>query len=201
MARLELVRQWKNLYAPSAKAISVVTAPPLNFLMVDGKGDPNVAPEYGDAVQALYALAYGLKFHIKKEQGIDYAVMPLEGLWWVDDMTRFNVRDKSAWQWTMMIVQPDFVSDALVQQVRQDVARKKALALSKIRFETFDEGLAAQIMYLGAYADEGPTIRSLHEHIRMTGHSLRGKHHEIYLGDPRKTAPAKLKTVIRQPIA
>ena len=201
MPKLDLKHEYKTLYNPSAKTFSVVTVPAFSFLMIDGQGDPNVSQSYSDAVQALYTLAYTLKFHLKKTGGADYGVMPLEGLWWVDDMSQFTTHDKAAWQWTMMLMQPDFISDALVQQARELAFKKKPLAaLERIRFETFEEGLSAQILYYGAYADEGPTIAKLHTFIHESGHELRGKHHEIYLGDPRKTAPAKLKTVIRQPM-
>lgn len=201
MEKLDLKREHKELYNPSAKAISVVKVPAMNFLMVDGAGDPNVAQAYKDAVEALYAVSYALKFKIKREQDVDYVVMPLEGLWWVDDMSQFTVLDKAAWKWTMMIMQPKFVTAKMVQHAIEQVAKKKELAaLSRVRFGKFTEGLAAQILYFGAYVDEGPTIQKIHQHIHDTGHHLHGKHHEIYLGDPRKTAPAKLKTVIRQPM-
>lgn len=202
MTKPDLKRAYQELYNPSAKTISVVTVPPLNFLMLDGAGDPNTAQAYSDAVQALYTLAYTLKFHLKKNGGAEYVVMPLEGLWWADDMTQFTTLKKEDWRWTMMLLQPDFITPALVQEAKHIAHKKKPLAaLAEVRFETFEEGLAAQILYVGAYADEGPTIQRLHAHIHESGHELRGKHHEIYLGDPRKTAPAKLKTVIRQPMA
>lgn len=201
MTKLDLKRELKDLYNPSSKEISVVNVPAMNFLMVDGAGDPNVAQAYKDAVEALYAVSYALKFKSKKEQSVDYVVMPLEGLWWMDDMTQFSTANKAAWLWTMMIMQPKAVTAKMVQQVVAEVAKKKELAaLSRVRFENYAEGLAAQILYFGAYADEGPTIQKIHQHILTTGHQLHGKHHEIYLGDPRKTAPAKLKTVIRQPM-
>lgn len=201
MTKLDLKRELKDLYNPSSKDISVVNVPAMNFLMIDGTGDPNVAQAYKDALEALYAVSYTLKFKIKQEQNVDYVVMPLEGLWWMDDMTQFSVENKAAWLWTMMIMQPKFVTTKMVEQVVGEVKKKKQLAaLSHVRLEKFAEGLAAQILYFGAYADEGPTIQKIHQHIRTTGHQLHGKHHEIYLGDPRKTAPAKLKTVIRQPM-
>jgi hypothetical protein len=201
MAKTDLKRALQEFYFPSAREISVVKIPALNFLMIDGTGDPNVAQAYKDAVEALYAVSYALKFKMKKEQSVDYVMMPLEGLWWVDDMTQFSIENKAAWLWTMMIMQPQPVTAKMVQQVVAEVAKKKQLAaLPQVRFEKFTEGLAAQIFYFGAYADEGPTIQKIHQHIRTTGHQLHGKHHEIYLGDPRKTAPAKLKTVIRQPM-
>lgn len=201
MATLDLKRELKELYNPSAKVISVVKVPTLNYLQVDGTGDPNTAQAYQDAVEALYSVAYTLKFTIKKAQGVDYAVMPLEGLWWVEDMTKFTVTDKGVWLWTMMILQPKYVTGALVRQAVEQAGKKKDLpSLSKLRFEKYAEGTAAQIMYIGSYADEGPTIAKLHEYIISSGHELYGKHHEIYLCDPRKTAPEKLKSVIRQPM-
>ncbi len=201
MEKLDLKREYKELYNPSAKTISVVKVPAMNFLMVDGTGDPNVAQVYKDAIEALYAVSYALKFKVKREQKVDYVVMPLEGLWWMDDMTLFSVENKAEWLWTMMIMQPKFVTPKMARQALDEVSKKKDLAaIARVRFEKFSEGLAAQILYFGAYADEGPTIQKIHQHIHDTGHQLHGKHHEIYLGDPRKTAPAKLKTVIRQPM-
>lgn len=201
MTKLDLKKDYQQLYQPSAKQVAVVEVPTLNFLMVDGRGNPNTAPEYVEAVEALYAVAYALKFKIKKSKaGVDYAVMPLEGLWWVDDMRQFSVQDKAAWQWTMMIAQPKFITAPLVHEAMGEVKKKKDLpALSKLKFEPYPEGRAAQIMHLGPYADEAPTITKLHDFIRAQGGERCGKHHEIYLKDPRKSAPGKLLTVIRQP--
>ena len=201
MPKLDLKKDLQHLYHPSAKAVSVVDVPPLNYLMIDGRGNPNTAPEYADAVQALYALAYSLKFKVKKSKAaVDYAVMPLEGLWWAEDMRRFSVDDKDAWLWTMMILQPDLVTPTLVAETLAEAQKKKGLpALSRLRFETYHEGPAAQVMHLGPYADEGPTVARLHAHIEASGGRLSGKHHEIYLKDPRKAAPEKLQTVVRQP--
>ncbi len=201
MKKLDLKRQLADLYKVSAKQVIDVDVPEFNFLMIDGKGDPNKAPEYAEAVTALYQLAYAIKFKIKKgKQAVDYGVMPLEGLWWVDDMRLFSAEDKSAWKWTMMIVQPDFVTGKLVEEMRAEVAGKKnPPALGKVRFEPYHEGPSAQTLYIGPYANEGPTIARIHEYIKDSGHKLRGKHHEIYLKDPRKSAPEKLQTIVRQP--
>lgn len=201
MTKLDLKKEYKQLYQPSAKQAAVVEVPAFNYLMVDGRGDPNTAPAYVAAVEALYAVAYALKFKIKKGQaGLDYGVMPLEGLWWVDDMRQFSVKDKAAWQWTMMILQPQFVTAQLFAETVGEVGKKKDLpALSRLRFELYREGQAAQIMHIGPYADEEPTVAKLHDFIHARGGERRGKHHEIYLKDPRKTAPGKLLTVIRQP--
>jgi len=201
MVKVDFKRELKHLYNPSQKAFSIVDVPPMSFVMIDGHGDPNAAPEYQEAVEALYAVAYGLKFIVKKEQGIDYGVLPLEGLWWVDDMAEFSMDAKEEWDWTMMIMQPEWVVAGMVERARADVERKKnPPALPKLRFETYHEGLAVQILYVGPYAAEGPTIARMHAFAEQEGYELRGKHHEIYLSDPRRTAPERLKTVIRQPI-
>jgi hypothetical protein len=200
MKKIDLKKEQKQLYNPSAKMFSIVDVPCMNFLMVDGVGDPNRAPAYVEAIEALYAVAYGLKFKIKKDGAVDYSVMPLEGLWWVDDMRLFSAEHKEAWQWTMMIAQPEFVTVEHFAETVSEVKQKKSLpALAKIKFEPYHEGTAAQIMYIGPFADEGPTIAKLHTYISEGGYTLDGKHHEIYLSDPRKTAPEKLKTIIRQP--
>jgi hypothetical protein len=200
MKKLDLKIELGSLYK-AAKQVEDVDVPKMNFLMIDGKGDPNKAQEYAEAVAALYQLAYTIKFHIKKgKPAVDFAVMPLEGLWWVDDMRLFSEKDKSSWKWTMMILQPECVTREIVEAMRAEVAKKKnPPALSKVRFEAYQEGPSAQILYIGPYAGEGPTIAGIHEHIKQSGRSLRGKHHEIYMSDPRRSAPEKLKTIIRQP--
>ncbi|MDD5702861.1 MAG: GyrI-like domain-containing protein [Dehalococcoidales bacterium] len=203
MTKIDLKKQLKQLYIPSTAQISIVDVPAMNFVMIDGKGDPNKAREYQDAIEALYAISYTLKFMVKKEQEIDYGVMPLEGLWWTDDMTEFNI-NKDIWKWTSMIMQPEYVSEGLFNRAMEQVAKKKALSsLSKARFQSFHEGLAAQIMYIGPFAEEGPTVEKIHSYIKDNGYVFDGltqKHHEVYLSDFRKTAPEKLKTIIRQPI-
>ena len=200
LTKLDLKKDLKQLYNPSAKGCAIVDVPPMNFLMIDGRGDPNTAQEYKEAVEALYSAAYTLKFAMKK-QGVDYGVMPLEGLWWSDDMADFTVGRRSDWRWTMMIMQPDVVTaDHTAEAIRAAQAKKGLPGLAKIRFESYCEGLSAQIMYFGLYKDEGPTIANVHKFIVESGYVLTGKHHEIYIGDPRRTAPEKLKTVIRQPM-
>ncbi len=201
MKKLDLKKELADYYKASAKQVDEVNVPSLNFLMIDGKGDPNKAPEYAEAVAALYQLSYAIKFHIKKgKKPVDYAVMPLEGLWWADDMSVFGTGDKSSWKWTMMILQPDFVTREIVETMRAEVAKKKnPPALPKVRLEAYAEGPAAQILHIGPYSAEGPNIAKIHDHIRQSGHALSGKHHEIYLKDPRKSAPEKLQTIVRQP--
>lgn len=203
MPPIDYKKELKQLYAPSAKEIALVEVPPLQFLMIDGHGDPNTAPEYTMAVETLYALAYALKFKVKRgPSGIDFAVMPLEGLWWGTGIDWHDAGQRTGWQWTMMIMQPDHSTAELFEQALAETRTKKpVLALDRVRFERYDEGLAAQILHIGPYAIEGPTIARLHAFIEQQGRALHGKHHEIYLGDPRKTAPEKLRTVIRQPFA
>lgn len=205
MITIDLRKQFKHLYQPSAKKFTVVDVPPLNFLMIDGTGNPNTSQDYRDALEALYGLSYTLKFGVKLgkygQKKYDYPVMSLEGLWWMDDMLEFSVARKDDWKWTMMMMQPDIITPDQVELARADlITKKNPVAASKIRFKPYHEGLCAQIMYFGPYADEGPTIQRLHDFISESGHQLRGKHHEIYIGDPRRTAPEKLKTVIRQPM-
>ena len=201
--KIDLKKQLSDLYGASARAPVIVDVPPMSFLMVDGKGDPNTSEEYRDAVQALYSLSYTLKFAVKKGKlGIDYGVMPLEGLWWVEDMSRFTMTDKGAWSWTAMIMQPEYVTSDLFAQALAEAAKKKDIpSLSRVRFASFHEGRCAQVMHIGPYASEEPNIVRLHNFIKDGGHSRRGKHHEIYLSDPQRTAPERLKTIIRQPLA
>jgi hypothetical protein len=199
---LDYKKELKHLYQPSAKKFQVVDVPAMNFLMIDGHGDPNTAQAYQDAVEALYGVAYKLKFTSKKEEGVDYVVPPLEGLWWAGGMETFtSQRDKSAWDWTMMIMQPEWITPAMVEEAVEQVEKAKGLpALSELRLETYHEGLVAQILHIGSYDDEGPTIANMHAYAVENGYDLAGKHHEIYLSDPRRVAPEKLKTVLRQPI-
>jgi len=188
-------------YNASAKEIALVDVPEMSFLMIDGRGDPNKEPAYQQAVEALYAVSYAVKFAVKKETGIDYAVMPLEGLWWSENMASFVSGERDDWQWTMMIMQPEYVTGERVAQTVDEVRRKKDLpALDELRFAAFHEGPAAQILYVGPYAEEGPTIARMHAYIAENGYALQGKHHEIYLNDPRRTAPERLRTILRQPI-
>jgi hypothetical protein len=203
MPALDHKKQLADLYNPSAKAISIVDVPPLRFLMVDGEGNPNTSLAYKEALEALYGLSYTLKFMIKRQHpDRDYSVLPLEGLWWTDTAGRPDFTRKDTWKWTAMIMQPEAVTDDLVEQAARELdAKKHPPGLARVRFDVFHEGPAAQVLYVGPYADERPTIERLHAFIRGQGHELRGKHHEIYLSDPSRTAPARLKTIIRQPFA
>lgn len=199
--RRDLKKELRHLYGPSAHTVQKVDVPTLRFLKVDGQGDPNESSEYREAVEALFSLSYALKFRAKKAPlEINYGVMPLEGLWWADDMSSFTSGDRSQWRWTMMIMQPDFIDGDLIEETRVAVAAKKNLpGLQRIRLESLTEGPAAQIMHVGPFSTEGPTIEKVHRFIMESGHELSGVHHEIYLSDIRKANSEKWKTVIRQP--
>lgn len=176
--------------------------PTLRFLKIDGQGDPNTSPAYSEAVQALFALSYALKFRARKSPlEVSYGVMPLEGLWWADDMSSFTSGDRSEWQWTMMIMQPDFIDGDFIEETRIGVIAKKDLpGLERVRLESFTEGTTAQTMHVGPFAAEGPTVDRVHRFIEESGYEPVGKHHEIYLSDIRKADQTKWKTVIRQPM-
>ncbi len=169
--------------------------------MIDGAGDPNTSLAYARAVEALFSVSYRAKFAFKRSPGgIDFGVMPLEGLWWADDWSVFTSDDRANWKWTMIILQPDFLPEEFIRNAIEETGRKKDLpALADLRFERFAEGRAAQILHVGPFAEEGPTIERLHAFIDEKGERA-GKHHEIYLSDVRRAAPAKWKTIIRQPM-
>jgi hypothetical protein len=202
MATIDYLKQLKHLYGPSAREVEIVEVPQMNFLMIDGEGDPNSSQAFKDAVEALFSLSYTLKFMVKKgDIGIDYGVMPLQALWWADDMSAFGTGNKDAWQWTVMVMQPEFIAPALVAEATRELQRKKKLhSLPLVRFEAFTEGKAAQILHVGPFSEEGPTIEKVHSFIEQTGSRRRGKHHEIYLSDIRRAAPEKWRTIVRQPM-
>ena len=201
MNKIDLKKDLKHLYKPSAKSVATVDIPPMRFLMIDGQGDPNNSRDYAAAVEALFSVSYVAKFSVKRSaSSIDYSVMPLEGLWWSDDWSSFTNGDRTKWKWTMMIMQPDFASDDVIAGAIEQVRKKKALgAIDLLRLETFSEGLSAQTLHIGPFSEERPTIERVHSYIESKG-KLRGKHHEIYLSDIRRAAPEKWKTVIRQPM-
>lgn len=203
MVKTDYLKRLKHLYSPSAKHVEVVDVPQMNFLMVDGEGDPNTSPPFKDAIEVLFSLSYTLKFMVKKgEMGVDYGVLPLQALWWSDDPSAFSTGNKEAWKWTVMIMQPEFITPPLVEAATREVQRKKQLtSLSLARFEAFTEGKAAQIMHIGPFSEEGPTIVKVHSFIEDSGSQRIGKHHEIYLSDMRRAAPEKWKTIVRQPMS
>ena len=201
MKKVDYKKELKHLYKSSAKNVEIVDVPKMSFLVIAGQGDPNNSEEFKESVEALFALSYTMKFMVKKEMEIDYGVMPLEGLWWVDDMSKFDVNHKEDWEWTVMIMQPELITNEILEKGKEKVKKKKDLKiLSKIEFQTFREGKAAQTLHIGPFSEEGPTIRKVHDFITDGGGKLKGKHHEIYLSDIRRAAPEKWKTIIRQPM-
>jgi len=203
MTKIDFKKEWKHLYNPPKTKFTIVDVPSMQFLMVDGHGDPNTAQEYQDAIEALYGVAYKMKFISKKTLERDYVVPPLEGLWWAEDMAAFSTaRDKSQWDWTMMIMTPEWVTaDIFANAAAQVRDAKNPLSLDKVRLESYHEGLSVQIMHVGSFDDEGPVLAEMHsEFIPGNGYLENGKHHEIYLSDFRKVSPEKLKTVLRQPV-
>jgi hypothetical protein len=206
MNKLDLRQQYKHLYIPSARTVEVVEVPPFKFAMIDGEIEaghaPGSSPAFQQALEALYGISYTLKFSskLRKENPIDYTVMALEGLWWVEG-GEFDITRPENWRWTAMIMQPDHITGEMYEGALAQLRKKKpAPALDKLRFETFAEGLSMQIMHIGPYSEEPATLARMEAFAKQNGYATRGKHHEIYLGDPRRADPAKLKTVLRHPI-
>ncbi len=190
-------------YKAKRDTLQVLTVPDLQYLMIDGHGDPNT-PAFAEATTTLYPVAYKLKFASKKALARDYVVMPLEGLWWADDMESFtDARDKSQWDWTLMIMVPDWITkDMFAAAVEQVASKDNPARLDGLRFETLSEGLAVQALHIGSYDDEADLLQRMHhEFIPSQGLTMVGKHHEIYLSDARKVEPSRLKTILRQPVA
>jgi hypothetical protein len=200
MKTIDLKKQLKPLYAASAKTPAIVNVPALGCLMVDGTGEPG-GTAFREATGTLYSVAYTLKFSFRKERSIDYPVMALEGLWHADSMDHFLVQKRGSWKWTLFIVLPDVVTKKDVAKAVADVKNKaKFSRFPEVRFEKFKEGTSAQVMHVGPYSTERPTIDRLHAFAEAQGYRLRGAHHEIYLGDPRRSKPEKLKTILRHPV-
>ncbi|MBL7047386.1 MAG: GyrI-like domain-containing protein [Candidatus Marinimicrobia bacterium] len=202
MNKIDFKKDLKHLYQPSPKKVGVVDVPEMNFLMIDGEGDPNNSEQFQNAVEALYGISYTTKFTLKKKGlGPDYVVPPLEGLWWMKNNEEFDMEKKELWLWTLMIAQPEHISREEIENSIVLVKEKKdPPALSEVRFQNFQEGLAVQIMHIGPYAEERPTIQKVHQFADENHYILCGKHHEIYLSDPNRTKPERLKTVIRHPV-
>ncbi|MCX5684725.1 MAG: GyrI-like domain-containing protein [Planctomycetota bacterium] len=204
MEKLDLRKKLASLYKASAQEQALVEVPALDYLMVDGRGDPESSPAFQQAIEALYGISYTLKFGLKEREGMDWRVMGMEGLWWAagkDPGEAFRSGDKARWQWTLLIAQPDFVTRAFVEEARTELlAHRKMPAAKLVRLERLDEGLSAQILHVGPYAEVRPTIDLMHAFIQEKGYEFAGKHHEIYLSDPRRTKPERLKTILRQPV-
>ena len=201
VAKIDFKKELKQLYQPSAKKVCEIDVPEMQFLMIDGEGDPNTSVAFQDAIQCLFPVSYTLKVMVKRgEIGIDYGVLPLEGLWWCEDMANFSGEDKSNWKWTLMIMQPEFITQSMVEAALSEVKKKKKPdSLELLKFQKYHEGLCAQIMHIGPFSEEGPTVEKVHNYLQDSGYSRSGKHHEIYLSDIRRANPENWKTVIRQP--
>jgi hypothetical protein len=209
MERFDPKKMYKELYLPSTEEVAIVDVPEMGFLMVDGKGDPNTSKDFMDAVDALYSIAYTMKFMLKKEKvPYDFVVSPLEGLWWTrDEGGGFDYGSKDEWKWTVMIMQPDHVTGGHLERAKSEIRAKRLkkkepvpAALDKVRLERFHEGPCVTIMHIGPFAAERPKIERMHAFAKGKGRSITGKHHEIYMSDPRRTPEAKWRTVLRQPI-
>ena len=201
MRTYDIKKERKSLYAPRRGDFEIIDVPEMAFLMIDGHGDPNTSADYREAVESLYATSYAVRAVAKTRLKKVHTVAPLEGLWSAEDLEVFRARDKDAWDWTMMIAQPDWIGPDILDEALAAVKRKQLPALGLVRFERYDEGRSVQVLHVGSYDDEGPTLARLHdEYLPANGLAPTGRHHEIYLSDPRKTEPAKLKTILRQPV-
>lgn len=201
MKKIDLKKEYRGLYTAKKKPV-MIKVPELNYIMIDGKGDPNGSKLFQDSVSALFTVSYTLKFMVKKgSMAVDYGVMPLEGQWWADDYNDFLNANKNKWYWTIMIMQPDFITkDMFEDALSKAVDKKKGLPFGKLRMEKFTEGASAQLLHTGPFSEEGPNIQRLHQFIKEQGKKIRGKHREIYLNNFLKVKPEKLKTIIRQPV-
>lgn len=198
----DIKKAHRDLYAPTLRDFHVVDVPELLFLQVDGHGDPNTAAAYTEAVTALYSLSYAIRAITKAQLGRVHTVGPLEGLWSAEDPAAFRDRNKSAWDWTMMISQPEWITPAIMAEAGERTAGKDLKGLPRVRLKTYVEGQSVQVLHVGSYDDETPTLARLHdEYLPTHGLAFNGRHHEIYLSDPRRTVPAKLRTILRQPVA
>jgi hypothetical protein len=198
-AKIDLKHELGDLYKARSQPM-LVEVPELSFLMIDGDGDP-AGPAFQEAVDALYATAYGLKFRVRALDGADYRVMPLEGLWWIPNARVWDFEDKSDWDWTLMIVQPEMVTPELAREVTTAVRAKRASpALEHVRLEAYEEGLSVQTMHVGPWEAERPTLERLQMYIAGSDLVPVGKHHEIYLSDPGRVEPDRMRTIVRQPV-
>jgi hypothetical protein len=204
VSKVDFKKEYKGLFSPSAKTPEIVEVPAFKYIMIDGRGDPNTSPDFQAKVGVLYGLAYTLKFSLKrdKDDPFDFGVPPLSGLWCAEDIKAFfDQGRRPEWQWTLMILMPDRVAPALFEKARDELRRKKNPAyLDNAYFQVYHEGLAVQVMHIGPYAQEGPTIKRLHDFFQEKGFAYNGRHHEIYLSDPRRGAPERMRTILRQPI-
>ena len=200
MTKYDIRKGRKDLYSGKRDEIVLLDVPPQTYFAIDGAGNPNIVPAYAEAVQALYASVYTLKF-ASKAGGQDFVVPPLEGLWWAEDWSAFTGRRKDEWSWTMLIAIPPLVTGGAEAAIAAAREKKGLAALDRVRVQTIEEGRCAQVLHIGSYDDEAPLLARLHGEFLPQHHlAERGKHHEVYLSDPRRTAPEKLKTILRQPV-
>lgn len=201
MARIDLKERLKPLYAPEPGEVSVVEVPEMNFVMVDGSGDPTLAREFRRAVETLRYLSFALKFNLQElKPNLDYSIMPLEALLWSEE-EEVSIERRDQWRWTAMVMQPDFVTEEHFRATAEEVmSSKMAKTIDKVRFARFGEGLAVQTLHLGPFDDGGRAVRRLHDYIAHNGYRPAGLHHEIYLSDPLRTPPERMRTILRQAV-
>jgi len=202
MQKIDFKKDFKELYKAPANGFTYVEVPSMLCLMIDGAGDPQNNPEFQSAIETLYSVAYTIKFSGKKAgSGPEYSIPPLSGLWWCNGMEGFDPENRDMWLWTLMLAQPPQIDmQMLTSAIGQLKEKGKKGLWSEIRLESFSEGLCVQTLHIGPYSDEGPRIAAMHKFIHDQGYALRGKHHEIYMSDPRRTSPEKLKTILRHPV-
>lgn len=199
--KVDFKKVFRQLYEPPAGVFATVEVPQMQFIQVDGRGDPNTAPQYESAVHWLFGVSYAAKFSVKAALGKDYVVPPLEGLWTADDPGSFVRREKDRWRWTMMIMAPEFITREILESAVDKTGRKLGAPPPSLRLASYAEGPSLQTLHIGSYDDEGPVLARLHDEVMPAhGYTFNGPHHEIYLSDPRKTEPARLKTILRQPV-
>lgn len=200
MEKVDFKKQHKDLYAPSKTGFEHINVPPMQFVMIDGAGPPgNTA--YVTACNWLFPISYGIKFMSKNTLARDYVVLPLEGLWWADDFSAYTEDRRDEWKWTLMIRQPDWITPQMFEAALENTVNKQGSVPRTLRFQTYDEGLSVQTLHIGPFSEEAPKLAYLHDrYLPQNGLKETGHHHEIYLSDPRKTAPEKLRTILRQPV-
>jgi hypothetical protein len=201
MEKIDFKKTLKTLYGPPTGEFVAIEVPEMQFVKIDGEGDPNRSADYRSAVEWLFSVSYAMKFAAKATLGKDYVVPPLEGLWWADDPKSFLTRAKDEWFWTMMIMVPAFVTRQMFEDAVAKAGRKLGRPPETLRLEPYAEGLSLQTLHVGSFDEEGPVLARLHEEVMPArGMTFNGLHHEIYLSDPRKTEPSKLRTILRQPV-
>ncbi|MBU4307323.1 MAG: GyrI-like domain-containing protein [Candidatus Aminicenantes bacterium] len=202
--KIDFKKEYKFLFSASAKEAQKVEVPAFKYLMIDGRGDPSTAPEFQEKIQALYGLAYTMKFMLKQDPqaAVDFVVPPLSGLWWAEDIAAFREGRKEEWRWTLLILQPDAITPELLEKAKAKLAAKESAPVfaDQVQLNVLQEGLAVQVLHIGPYNAEGPTVARLHDFMKENGYTFNGRHHEIYLSDPRRCQPEKMKTIIRQPV-